>query len=280
MKRSHWFRIILPLIFLILVVGFRGFNALKNGPRVDKSASTEVESDVDRFPSSQMQNGLSQRPPRTQTSQASPATKKTARKFSDVPALLHAYATTSDWKIYFDENGQPFKMVGEGLPGLALNPETLRNFIYDLQATLDFKSPAQLNLIPTRPSRAVTTHFDQTYAVMNNKQLSVYQSWIRVFSRPKGGDVFMIVNHLKDIDPQINSQLSLSSEEAMAIAKAYLGADKNFELTMGPKPLIYASEKPHQIVLQVFAKRPPESRLLLIGNDSKSVIVDEDKTFF
>lgn len=201
-----------------------------------------------------------------------PAELETSKK-SSLEARIAAFLKEKsgvEWTLNLDEKGRPFRFSGGSLPGIMAEGTAGSAFLSELQSILGFERPAQFVRTERRTARVRIVDQDQ-WIEIGGQRFRVFGGGIR-FIGNGGDDAFMVVNNLRPVDSRIRTELTLSPEDALAIAAKDFDR-AGFQYASDPAPtVVVADQAPHQLATSVVAAKGIDRRILLIGHESRSVV--------
>lgn len=189
---------------------------------------------------------------------------------TDIKSVLKRYSGTEQWVLDREADGTIFKISSGQIKGLLKSPEGTRDFLSDLSKSLGFQDEPLLRRDEKSADRVHIVDYYQMQADRTGDPIPVFDAWIRLMANPEG-DVFLISNQLKPVDSHVVLSAQISSEEALAIAKAYIN-NPDAKLEIISPLMVFAGSRPHQIVTQVGMSGVLPHKLLLVGHESRAVV--------
>ncbi|MGE0528023.1 MAG: hypothetical protein AB7G93_13785 [Bdellovibrionales bacterium] len=276
MKRSR--TIVLSAALIMIAAGvFAWF--LNRGPeRVDDAAGTPGNARVTGAVTAKVAPPVLSVPAVARLNRAPSAapTSEQRRPPEDVLNAFSSSDTKSRWKSHL-EAGRPLRFTGGRIRAVVGDPARENQLLGELGVSLGLGPNVVFHREQKSTGNLTIVDQQQRFMFESGTSFPVFGAKLRVFAN-RLGEIFMIQNETRTVDLSIEDTPALAAAEAIQIVAAHL-QDQEFELRIyDPSLVVYADDRPHQLAVQVLSSKVGSSRLLLVGQSTRTVIRDIELT--
>jgi hypothetical protein len=188
-----------------------------------------------------------------------------------VSKVFAKHSNGSPWTLESNDAGQIVRMNGSGLRAMAPGAEA-NAFLKDLTQELGFEQPARFERSTKRSTRFEMVDYAETLQFADGTSIPVFNGWLRLKGTQDDG-ALMAINQLKPLSADIKSDITLTDDNALGIAKSQFtnaSADAIFRVV---KPdVIFADRQPQERATQIEVSGPLPHWRILVGHFTKSIV--------
>ena len=178
--------------------------------------------------------------------------------------------TIGPWKPRYSRSGDLYRVTGGKIPEAGKSVDSIKKLVGTLAGELGIPADQVQGRIESQQLRSSKV-FD---AVQTYNEIEVYQSWMRFMANRETGDVYLINNKLKVLEPNIELQVNFTEQDAEDIVMAHYGSSFQ-EISRKVGQVIFADRSPHQLAYVFYVNTDKTQYRTVVGAVDQKVLLKE-----